>query len=514
MERNIRQTLIVGALTIFATVGAVVFMHAVKKGISTRSYRVWALLPDANGLYKKSKVMIAGVIVGEIVSIKLQGTYARIDLKIREDVKLYRDASIAKVNLGLLGDKALVLDPGDPKTGFIGDGGQIKNIKKVGLSAVIDKAVPKIGEAIPHLVRLSKTLGDLADGPSQIGRGSVREIAESLRVLAKALSQSVQNNRHRFDKIIRAVERVALAAAKTSQLTSQQIVKILRDVREITKNIKKLSTREEILAETLANLQQITSDLKDLIREVAPASSKHLRKSLASLDKTLDNIRSISEKIEKGQGTIGKLINDDKVITKVENTLADINKLVRKFSLLETSIGWQTQYYVKYKTFRNAFSIKLQLSPDKYYTIGLIDDPRGTSKTVKKLIKSSDPRKPQFVEEEETLITDSFRVSLQLNYKFWLFVLRGGIIENTGGIGLDFLPYKDYFVLSSELFNIGLQRLPRLRISLLLNYKFLSVSGGVDELLNPGQTDFFFGIGLRITDNDLKYLLPSLPLPK
>ncbi len=512
--KNLRQTLIVGALTISSVIGALVFMHAVKKGISTSSYRVWTLLPDANGLYKKSKVMIAGVIVGEIVSIRLMGNRARVDLNIRRDVKLYRNASIAKVSLGLLGDKALVLDPGDPKTGFIGDGGQIKNVRQVGLSAVIDKTVPKIGEAIPHLVKLTRTLSDLSAGPQKLGRGSIREIAESIRTLAKALSQSVVHNRERIERIIRAVEKISVIAAQNSHLYARQISTILRDIKEITENFKKLSAQEKLIRETLDNVRQITGDLREFVAALSPESSKTLRNSLASLEKTMKNLQSISDKIDKGKGTLGKLISDDKVIKKVEGVVSDINDLVKKFSLLETKVRWRTDYYFLKGRFRNALRISLQLSPDKYYTISLVDDPGGVTSTQRRIVKSSDPRKPQLVQEEETIIKDTFRLSFQINFKLWLFALRGGIIENSGGFGFDFFPYKDYFVLSGEVFNFSPEKLPRLRFLLSLNYKFFTLAGGIDDTLNPAGRDFFLGLGIRFTDNDLKYLLPSLPLPK
>jgi hypothetical protein len=39
---------------------------------------VWALFRDAAGLVDKSRVQVAGLIIGEIAERRLQGTYARV----------------------------------------------------------------------------------------------------------------------------------------------------------------------------------------------------------------------------------------------------------------------------------------------------------------------------------------------------------------------------------------------------------------------------------------------------
>jgi phospholipid/cholesterol/gamma-HCH transport system substrate-binding protein len=40
----------------------------------------------------------------------------------------------------------------------------------------------------------------------------------------------------------------------------------------------------------------------------------------------LENIKSVSEKIEKGEGTLGKLVADDEIYTKVDGSLAELQQ--------------------------------------------------------------------------------------------------------------------------------------------------------------------------------------------
>lgn len=514
MIKHIRETLIVGGLTVFSIVGAVLFMHTVRKGVTTASYSVWAVLPSADGLYHKSRVMIAGIIIGEIKSISLHQGKARIDMRIRKDVELYKNATIAKLSLGLLGDQVLVLTPGDLKTGFIGENGQITEIRQIGLMSSLENMTPQLDQALPELVKLSRTLGDLSAGPSDLGKGSFREIASSLRDVAQALSSSLNQNQDRFNRIIMSVERITNSVANLSQQQSGQITEIIKDIRAITGSARNLSLQEDTLRQTLQNVLEITKQLRNISTEAGPEAKK-LYASIAKLEQVMASVQSIGQKIDQGKGSIGRLINDDQLVRKVEGVVMDVNDLVKRISLTQVHVQWRADYYFQRANFRNALQLTIQPSPQKYYTIALIDDPRGLMNVTRRVIRSSDPRQPEIINEEQTVITDSFRFSLQLNYRLWLFALRGGIIENSAGFGIDFFPYKDYIQLQAELFDIGLENLPRLRLFASFNFlRHFTISGGVDDLLNSGSRDFFVGAGLRFTDDDLKYVLSFIPIPK
>ena len=93
------------------------------------------------------------------------------------------------------------------------------------------------------------------------------------------------------------------------------------------------------------------------------------------------------------------------------------------------------------------------------------------------------------------------------------------------GADLHFL--KDTLHLKMDAFNFSVAELryPRVRAALRAQaFDHLYVTAGVDDLLNAQQRDlstqrliagrdFFFGGGLFFTDDDLKSLLPSAPVP-
>src|SRR5262245_41092174 len=79
-------------------------------------FEVWARFADASGLPKGSRVVIAGLPVGEIADLAIDGRYARITMRLRDDVPLYDNAIALKKSSSLLGDYYVEVDPGTPES--------------------------------------------------------------------------------------------------------------------------------------------------------------------------------------------------------------------------------------------------------------------------------------------------------------------------------------------------------------------------------------------------------------
>ena len=75
-----------------------------KGGLSDReAITVWAYFNDASGLSRKSRVQIAGIPVGEVSDVQLEGMRAKVFLRIRREVGLRADAALTKRSESLLG---------------------------------------------------------------------------------------------------------------------------------------------------------------------------------------------------------------------------------------------------------------------------------------------------------------------------------------------------------------------------------------------------------------------------
>ena len=89
-------------------------MQLLQAGLSGRGYLLYANFASVSGLHRGDAVTIAGVKVGEVESIELADYQARVAFRIEDDVKIYPDAVVFVQALGLIGDRAVSIDPGKP----------------------------------------------------------------------------------------------------------------------------------------------------------------------------------------------------------------------------------------------------------------------------------------------------------------------------------------------------------------------------------------------------------------
>src|SRR5690606_19171964 len=113
----------VGALVLAALVAAFVIWRLVDERAGTdEGYSVCARFDNAHGLITKSRVTVAGIPVGYIESIRLEGARARVDMHIDDEVELHTDASVARRSSSLLGEYLLAINPGSVDAPRLEDG--------------------------------------------------------------------------------------------------------------------------------------------------------------------------------------------------------------------------------------------------------------------------------------------------------------------------------------------------------------------------------------------------------
>jgi phospholipid/cholesterol/gamma-HCH transport system substrate-binding protein len=105
-----------------------------------------------------------------------------------------------------------------------------------------------------------------------------------------------------------------------------------------------LDPKKGALASTLVNVNSFTGNLKNnndsINRIIANASALsdrlarlELEETVARLQKTLDNLNRTLAKIEKGDGTLGLLVNDPKLYNNLNSTSNSLNVLLQDLRL-------------------------------------------------------------------------------------------------------------------------------------------------------------------------------------
>src|SRR5512134_63053 len=81
-------------------------------GIARGGYDLTVEFDSAAGLEPKADVKMAGVPIGKVEQLKLEGTRARLVLRIEEGVSIPGDSAASIQSQGLLGEKYVEILPG------------------------------------------------------------------------------------------------------------------------------------------------------------------------------------------------------------------------------------------------------------------------------------------------------------------------------------------------------------------------------------------------------------------
>jgi phospholipid/cholesterol/gamma-HCH transport system substrate-binding protein len=446
-------------------------------------YVVHAYIHDATGLAPRSRVTIAGIPVATLDSIKLENGEARLDVKVKNDIALYDNATLGKKSTSLLGESVIVLTPGTPDHRKLRDGDEITIIVNETTPQDLMQEVKEIADSVKAVAgQLANSIG------TEQGGQNIRLILQNLADSTDALNQTIRENREVIRDTLRNVQQI-------TQNANPELARILENVRVITSDVREL----------MAQANQTPAGQKGELRD----SIERLDQSSKSLESAMAHIDSVTGRIDRGEGTIGKLTKDDQLVNEVQGVAEGVNDYVQNITRLQTIVGLRADYNFLANTIKSYVELRLQPSEDKYYVIELVNDPRGLTSITDTTTDTTNPQFPAHYRTITTTTTDSFRFSLQFAKRMGPFTGRFGIKESTGGIGLDIHLLQDRFEIVNDLFGFSEEVQPRYRVY--ISYEFLRnlwIYGGVDYVFDPNLRDYFLGLQLRFNDQDLKTILP------
>lgn len=452
-----------------------------------RGRRVDALFDSIEGLDDQAAVRVAGVRVGRVDGIRLDGTRARVTLLLETDVALTQGAEAAIANLGLLGDKYVQLEPGPAGAPPLPAGAVLPGRAPVSL----DKALAK-------LEQIGDSVGGFLSGGA--GGGNLGGLVDSIQKTADELRAVIAENRRAFGGTVANFERFSASLADDLPRLTAQIEKVLAQV-------------DAVMAENRANLHDSVANIKELTGRV---------------QQSVDNLNEITGKIARGEGTIGKLVNSDEAHTELMSALGSVEKGVTalgdtlgRVNKLKLEAGLGAWYLTDTAEAQSNFRLDLAPRGDEsphYYRFDLVSTPRG--RTFEKTDTVTVTRPDGTVETTTTtrLTEDTKRNSYSALVGFPFAERRGtlwaGIIENSGGVEVQYglVPQKVWLSLEAFDFSRELDLEPHLRLTATwFPWRNLYLRAGYDDPLVDRFKSPFVGAGLRWSDDDLKYLAGSVP---
>jgi phospholipid/cholesterol/gamma-HCH transport system substrate-binding protein len=480
-------------------------------------YTVYARFEDATGLVEKSRVVIAGLQVGQIVDKKLMGKKAAVYVFIEDDYQLYSNACIYKKSASLMGEYYLEIDPGSRKSPDPQNPGKVKTNKplKDGSEITCVREAATIEEAIEQVTGLTPEIKKLVKDTRKLVKGPVAETVTTTR-------QAINVNAKSLNRLLERADSIAKDFKEMTGPIPQDVRRIVENIRVITERTRGLTTQAgDLLRSGKGEVTATGEKLRKTLDRIDRAAAK-LEKALGEGPGISRDVKGITKDIKKvtgmvarGRGNLGKFLTDETIAENVKETVAEVKTFVSGVTRLKTIVGLRSEYNVMARTLKTYVAIRLQPKANKYYLIELIDDPRGRTSTEEVIVRQGGPEGPVVSHTSTKTLENKFRFSFMFAKRVDFATFRFGIKESRGGVGLDLHFLGDALNLSTDLFDFPANDYPRLKFTLSWNFfKRFSVVAGVDDVLNSEGAlgagvgrDYFVGAQLMFNDEDLKTLL-------
>lgn len=419
------------------------------------------IIRDASGIFPKTPIRIAGINAGRINDISLADNNALITFEVLERVKITKGSKLKIKTVGFLGDKYLEIVVGNTDI-LLKENSLIPSEEGGGIETLVKDASGILKDVKAVTKSFKEALAPDGEEPP------MKKILSEMKVL-------VENT---------------------------------KEATEILKNLMK--GNKDKINEIIANLDDFSADMAYQV------NNKNTDSAMASVKNILENAKRISSDLQKvvgdiksGKGTMGKLLVEEQIADEVRQTLSGVRQLVTRVNNLRTEMEIYSGANSLYGAESN-FGLRLYPSPERFYELGVVTSEFGVKN---ESIINTDLNGVRSTEVRSEQKKNTFLFNLQMGRHIHNWVIRGGLIQSTGGLGVDYELEDWGSKFSFDIFDYRDGLGPNLRFS--FEHQLYNVLYGrvrFEDTLNEGYGSATFSLGLKFTDEDIRGLL-ALFLP-
>ena len=274
--------------SVVVMIAAVVFVGRGQRWFEKRHSFI-TIMKDAGGVETGAKVILSGIEIGTVKGIRLNETNeVEITLSILDT---YRDRirvdSVARISGPIIGSKVVEVSVGSTTAPHTDEGGVIRSEKTREFKDIIEEI--------------------------------------DLKSPVEKMTQTLENIRSITENFNRESAATAINIREASERINHALDKITGDIGYITEGLK-------------GSIERMTGNLEDTTEEVKKASG--------SLTNTFQNIESMTDRIEAGEGNIGAVIKERDVYDNIlestasmKRTLANLEKTSSDVSVMMEKIS-------------------------------------------------------------------------------------------------------------------------------------------------------------------------------
>ncbi|MDO6853334.1 MULTISPECIES: MlaD family protein [Cellulophaga] len=251
----------------------------------------YAVYDDVGGLQPGTQVSINGFSVGKVNDIRFKDKTGKlmVTFTVDSDFQFSKNSIAELYDTGIIGGKGIQIIPVFDNAKMAESGDTLVTKTKPGLTDLVQQNLAplqtKVEGAISNADSLLINVNDVLDAKTkkdlQSSIAGLNDLIKSFKVTTNSLNSLMANNK-------------------------------------------------EDLEGSLANIKKITDDFAKISTSLSEAE---LDKSIAGLQKTVTNLDNLLTKIDKGEGSLGKLMNNEELYNNLAGASKELDLLLQDFRL-------------------------------------------------------------------------------------------------------------------------------------------------------------------------------------
>ena len=283
-----------------------------------RNYEVQVLFDNASGVTKDTPVQKSGILIGRVESVRLtdQDSKALVTAKIQTDKLIYQNEDCYITRNLLSGDTALtfIANPQKPGAGILIAADTILkgsvSDDPTGLKKELKEPIDTVQNTGKELSEASRKLGEAADSVKKIlnpeaqenVRSILKDTAAALKVIQGALGD--EESQEKLTQAMRKLPDTLDNMNATFESTNKALRKFTQP------SAVDGRTPIERMVATIEMTERTMRKFSEPARDGEPAPAEQIAKAVENISDITTLIRSLMERLDRGEGSIEALMND------------------------------------------------------------------------------------------------------------------------------------------------------------------------------------------------------------
>jgi phospholipid/cholesterol/gamma-HCH transport system substrate-binding protein len=473
---------------------------------------IFITVEDATGLKTKSPVKSLGLQVGYLRSVQLVESKVKLGICVTAPIEITPETRAYIRGEGFLGDKVVELKP----VKYIGTLAA-NSSNSVLPSAVITTSEDTNSPAL-QVDESSSSASSPDRGPTEEKGIPLENVPAKTEDSPKTIQGKSGAHFSFFMSSAFAEEPakevpVGVRAGDMDKLM-EKADSLMVELTNLSKNLKEGLDPKDIKA----TLQQLNKTLENASKMLSPDGGLNTtaRRALLKLEDAFEQIRQQATKINQGQGSVGKLLNDPIYADELLKAMKAINTFLNKASEIRLVVGMGTEQIPVYKGSRGFFQLQVYPTKTRYYLVGVSIDPRGRlmiTNTTTTAGGQTNIVRSEEVQEGGILITAMLGKIFFDRYDFSIGALHGdgaaSFQLHAGPKGAEqFASFR--FDVYARARGVALNNRIYLQVRPLIHsdvFKSVYFRGGLDSTRRvDGRQAWLYGAGVTFDDDDIKML--------